>query len=53
MRIELIPGEGSVELRSAAAHLPEALEHFYKDALYAGLGTNLKLLTDNQGASNP
>jgi len=49
VRVELIPGEGSLELRSAAAHLPEALEHFYKDALYAGLVTNLKLLTDTQG----
>ncbi|MDB9706374.1 AraC family transcriptional regulator [Porticoccaceae bacterium] len=50
MRIELIPGEGSVELRSAAPHLPQALEQFYKDALYAGLVTNLNLLTDNHGA---
>ena len=47
MRIELIPREGSVEFRSAAPHLPQALEQFYKDALYTGLVTNLKLLTDN------
>ena len=51
MRIELIPGEGSVELRSAAPHLPQALEQFYKDALYAGLVTNLNLLTDNHAAA--
>ena len=51
MRIELIPGEGSVELRSSAAHLPEAIEHFYKDALYAGSVTNLKVLTNNHSAT--
>ena len=51
MRIELIPSGGSIELRSAAPHLPQALEQFYKDALYAGLVTNLNLLTDNHVAS--
>ena len=51
MRIELISGDGSVELRSAAPHLPQVLEQFYKEALYAGLVTNLNLLTDNHGAS--
>ena len=51
MRIELIHGEGSVELRSSAAHLPEAIEQFYKDALYAGLVTNLKVLTNNHVAT--
>jgi AraC-like DNA-binding protein len=50
VRIDLIASEGSVELRSAAPHLPQALEQFYKDALYAGLVTNLKLLTDRQSA---
>lgn len=51
MRIELIPIGECVELRSAAPHLPQALEQFYKDALYAGLVTNLNLLTDNHVAS--
>ena len=32
-------------------HLPQVLEQFYKEALYAGLVTNLNLLTDNHGAS--
>ena len=40
-----------MELRSAAPHLPQVLEQFYKEALYAGLVTNLNLLTDNHGAS--
>ncbi|MDG2502001.1 MAG: AraC family transcriptional regulator [Porticoccaceae bacterium] len=51
MRIELIPSADSVQLRSAAAHLPEALEQFYKDSLYAGLVTNLNVLTDNHVAT--
>jgi len=51
VRIELIPGAGTLELHCSAAHLPEALEQFYKDSLFAGLVTNLKLLTDNQGAA--
>ena len=51
VRIELIPGAGTVELHCSAAHLPEALEQFYKDSLFAGLITNLKLLTDNRGAA--
>ena len=51
VRIELIPGAGTLELHCSAAHLPAALEQFYKDSLFAGLVTNLKLLTDNQGAA--
>lgn len=51
MRIELIASGGSVQLRSAAAHLPHALEQFYKDALYTGLVTNLNVLTDNHAAT--
>ena len=51
VRIELIPGAGTLELHCSAAHLPEALEQFYKDSLFAGLITNLKLLTDNRGAA--
>ncbi|MDG1081722.1 MAG: AraC family transcriptional regulator ligand-binding domain-containing protein, partial [Porticoccaceae bacterium] len=51
VRIELRPGAGTVELHCSAAHLPEALEQFYKDSLFAGLITNLKLLTDNRGAA--
>jgi AraC-like DNA-binding protein len=49
--IELIPGPGTLELHCSAAHLPKALEQFYKDSLYAGLVTNLQLLTDNQGVA--
>lgn len=51
MRIELIASAGSVQLRSAAAHLPQSLEQFYKDALYTGLVTNLNVLTDNPAAT--
>ncbi len=51
IRIELIQEAGSMELRSAAPHLPQALEQFYKDALYAGLVTNLNVLTNNHAAT--
>ena len=47
MRIELMPCDGSIELRSSADHLPRALERFYQDALYAGVVTNLGALTNN------
>ncbi|HBO15278.1 MAG TPA: AraC family transcriptional regulator [Porticoccaceae bacterium] len=51
MRIELIPDGDSVVLRSAAPHLPSALEQFYTGTLYAGLVTNLNLLTETHGSS--
>ena len=51
MRIDLIDYAGSVQLRSAAAQVPQALEQFYKDALYTGLVTNLDVLTDNHAAT--
>ena len=47
MRIELMPCDGSIELRSSADHLPRTLERFYQDALYAGVVTNLGALTNN------
>jgi AraC-like DNA-binding protein len=51
VRIDLVKDGGSVQLRSAAAQLPQALERFYKDALYTGLVTNLDTLTDNHVAT--